>query len=516
MQNNNEETRLAQKLEQSIDALNRGEQFSTEIIEDKELLPLLELTAQLKSARVEMPAAASAKVMARLNDEFRKNKVENPTPSFPPAPTPVASRPVLPTAFRSKRFDWHKLTLAGLGLTAMLAIGFLVIAALPLASSDKSRTAQVVQPAANPTANTQNGAANTSPTPTSAFASISKPPANLVDYTFIDSTRFVEQFKASKLITSTLTIPNFSGFARTVAWSPDGKMLAVAWDTSISQTASGRINLWNVDAQSPEKSTLLPTTINTPYSVYNMEWSPDSKMLATDIGQIWDRQGKLVKKLNGIFGAWDPHGQLIAVMNQSELQLQKIDTEEIVTRITLKNGLVGSVAWSRDGTLIAIGGFERDTPPGGSYGPSNVRVSIWQTDGKLIMNSSDYGRPIMSLAWTQDLTKNYKNILASSSKGMPKEDEFGRIWNEDGTLRAKLEGDYGVIWGLAWSPDGKTLAGICGDNNIRLWDNNGRLLITVPVNAVNGVSNLAWSPDGKVLVVGLGDNSLKFWRLAGN
>ena len=78
--------------------------------------------------------------------------------------------------------------------------------------------------------------------------------------------------------------------------------------------------------------------------------------------------------------------------------------------------------------------------------------------------------------------------------------------NSHGTLDNHLLGE----WGLAWSPDGKTLA-VWTRDEAKLWDlSTGQPPRTL---GLQGVMGLAWSPDGKALAVWTRDEA-KLWDLS--
>src|SRR5262249_35484543 len=74
------------------------------------------------------------------------------------------------------------------------------------------------------------------------------------------------------------------------------------------------------------------------------------------------------------------------------------------------------------------------------------------------------------------------------------------VWEADTAKEVRTIYD---VYGWAWSPDGKTLAGAKRDfDNAYLWDvATGKELHRLPVHHPPG-TDLAFSPDGKTLAVG--------------
>ena len=90
------------------------------------------------------------------------------------------------------------------------------------------------------------------------------------------------------------------------------------------------------------------------------------------------------------------------------------------------------------------------------------------------------------------------------------------IWLYDANTRAEIDlltGHTGIVWSVAYSPDGGTLAsgGGRGDGTIRLWDaNTGEHKQTLEGHT-DFISSVAFSPDGSTLASGSGDKTIRLW-----
>lgn len=128
------------------------------------------------------------------------------------------------------------------------------------------------------------------------------------------------------------------------------------------------------------------------------------------------------------------------------------------------------------------------------------------------------------LSWSLETRRHrsYMSVIAPSPDG--KEAATGgidgtiRIWNlETGKCVRALIGHNSYVYGVAWSPDGNTIAsGGAYDGTVRLWDvRTGR-----PLKVLRGMKEFAtlcdWSPDGKQLaVVGGTSGYVWLWRSIG-
>jgi WD40 repeat protein len=244
------------------------------------------------------------------------------------------------------------------------------------------------------------------------------------------------------------------GFATALAFSPDGRSLAVVG-------YGPEMYFWDLRSHANEPTQTIMVPIERPKCV---AFSPDGQSIAVTsfldgtilLLDLATRRKRMVLHQRSPVAsiAFSPDGQWLATgaMVNRSIQLWNLRSgssrsfEEGVT-----NGLTMALACSPDGALLASAGFPEH------------HVRLWDLkSGRLCRLLEGHSRPVTSIAFSVD-----GSLLATVSN-----DGTLGLWTvTTGVRRLGLNGDATWLQKVAFSPDGQTLALATGDDDdIRFWD----------------------------------------------
>ena len=298
-----------------------------------------------------------------------------------------------------------------------------------------------------------------------------------------------------------------------LSYSPDGKVLALASTNGI----------WLYETETYQEIKLLPIPLYNSFfaigrQLTNIRFSVDGQTIVDEIKDVyksilvWDvstGECKIVP-LNATGASFSPDRQKLTIVGEKktiELWQDPNDNAKEPAKEDDDEKKV-KIAYSPDGKTYAI-----------TVDKYGISIRDTQTH-KQIKRISDFIHPIYS----------EKILLSPDGKliAMLRNKFAIHVWDVNtGKLKFKLiEHQMSrlpnhehmhyhqpfVFEGVAFSPDGKTLA--CGsmDGTIRFWDlNNGKLKKTLNGH-VAFVNNIVYSPDGKFLASGSIDGTILVWN----
>ena len=294
------------------------------------------------------------------------------------------------------------------------------------------------------------------------------------------------------LVTRSLTLEEYRSLVLSVAFSPDGTMLA----SGASGAADNTVKLWDVAT-----STSIATLEGHTEEVYSVAFSPDGKMIASTSRdrtvKLWDvATSTNIATLEGHISTvtsvvFSPDGTILASASRDRtIKLWDVAGGEPIATLEGHTDAVYSVAFSPDGTILASGAFDNT-------------IKLWDVATHTnIATLEGHTGAVWPVAFSPDGT-----ILASGVF-----DNTIKLWDvATHTNIATLEGHTGVVYSVAFSPDGTILASGAEDNTIKLWDmTTGEPIVTLEGHT-DEVYSVAFSPDGKMIASASRDRTVKLW-----
>jgi WD40 repeat protein len=308
-----------------------------------------------------------------------------------------------------------------------------------------------------------------------------------------------------------------------VAFSPDGQTLA-------SGSRDTRIILWDVSDPAAPRPLGQPLTGHND-RVVSVAFSPDGKTLASGSGDdtiiLWDVSDPAAPRPLGqplaghsdqVYSvAFSPDGKMLATGSADNTIIlwdvsDPAASRPLGRRLNHFSSGVYSVAFSPDGKTLASGGWDETLTLWDVSDPAAPRLLLGQ---RYIGFSSS----VISVAFSPD-----GKTLASGSCGKRRDDTDYCIQGEiilrdvPSPLGQPLTGHSGLVYSVAFSPDGQTLASGSRDTRIILWDVSDPAaprLLGQPLTGHNDrVVSVAFSPDGKTLASGSWDNTILLWDVS--
>ncbi len=294
------------------------------------------------------------------------------------------------------------------------------------------------------------------------------------------------------------TLTEHKGYSSGIVFSFDGKYFA-------SGGEDGTIRLWELHT-SHEDPTIEIEAASGLHGVHTIVFSPTDNILVScnsgdDVIQFWEVEtGKLLKTIDSpedttYHLALSPDGNTLAnAGGNGTIQFWDVATSKSKLILNGYAEMFRDMAYSPDGSaLVTV-----------SSGPC---LQLWDANTGKLKKAYYPGKiNITCIAYAPD------GVTLVCGPGPYEYDTVFLLNTETGEFGRIFQGDYEGFESIAFSADGKMLAGGDSSGNIYLWDVDTGETIKAIEWGQDFVRTVAFSPDGETLV-STNDSEICFWDI---
>ena len=231
-----------------------------------------------------------------------------------------------------------------------------------------------------------------------------------------------------------------------------------------------------------------PTLLEHGGGVRTVEFSPIDASLVVSAGEsniikLWHLQNNTVRTLVGHTSrinsvAFSPNGELLAsVSDDGTLKLWNVDTQQNIATLR-EETLFRSVAFSPDGQLLATGG--------------GMHVKLWDVRRRAEIATLRHDQQVQTVSFSSDGQLLAAGDASREGSGTVK------VWDvKSRRVVATLADDLVVVRSVTFSSDDRYLASSHYNGEVKVWNvSDWQRLYTIPQA---GDYDIAFSPDGKMI-----------------
>jgi WD40 repeat protein/serine/threonine protein kinase len=299
-----------------------------------------------------------------------------------------------------------------------------------------------------------------------------------------------------------------------VAFSLDGKWIA-------SGSENGTLQV--LDVVTKQEVANLKTN---DFRLRSVAFSPDGNRVASSSEdgniRIWDIDGE--KELiyesheNAIINvAFNTEGsQFLTVSRDGQVKVRDIFTAKQLRSLNIDSNVVLSCDFSHDGKRVVT-----------SSGDSLVRKLLARSP-EIDSDKTPVANEDSVTVWDAENGKEIRSFKGDASGARPVaiSDDGTRvvcigpnrsiICSTENDEEVRLVIDTGLLWDVAFSPDGNRIVGGRDDGTVKIWDAASGEEVRTFKGHLGPVLSVAFSPDGNEILSGSADGTLKLWEATTN